>query len=263
MLLRSGGMDVFYIDESHDKTIYAVTAIAVPFLRKENSIWQISWPDHLQAAKSWRRAIADTHKIPASKELHGWKLVSGRGNYLYGNRKLPPANAAEIYRAILKSVDFIPEASVITVTGVRGRALYGHERLERVMHALFQRMRRQCIDGSRWVNAMTFFDEGHPEYRSLYRRAMVNLPTGSLFGPARNLPLDMFIKDGNFKNSKHCLFTQLADLISYAALSKVRHERGLMEAPQEALGIHTIYDGVPDAIKNLKAGGKDGIVRIG
>jgi len=258
-------MDVFYIDESHDKTVYAVTAIAVPYLRTfegNKSLWRIAWPDHLAAAKNWRRKIAEDHKIPVSKELHGWKLVSGRGNYLYGNRKLPLDKCAAVYKAILEAVDFIPPGSVITVAGVRGRALYGHERLERVMHALFQRIRRQCIDPTRFVNGMVFFDEGHPEYRSLYRRATVNLPTGSLFGPARNLPLDMFVEDGNFKNSKHCLFTQLADLISYAALAKTRHERKLMLPAQEALGIHSIYDAVPDAIKNLKAGGKDGIVRI-
>lgn len=255
-------MDVFYIDESHDKTLYAVTAITVPFLRKVDSIWKITWPDHLAAAKSWRRAVAATHKIPVSKELHATKLVSGRGNYLYGQRQLKKEDAAAVYRAILASVDFIPPESIITVVGSRGPQMYGHQRLERVMYALFQRMRRQSV--ARFVNGMVFFDEGHPEYRSLYRRAMVNLPTGSMFGfGTRNLPLDMFVEDGNEKNSKHCLFTQLADLISYAALSKVRFERGLMDAAQRALSLQTLYDGVPDGIKNLKAGGRDGIVRIG
>lgn len=255
-------MDVFYIDESHDKTVYAVTAITVPFLRRGENFWRIAWPDYLAAAKNWRRSVAASQKIPVSKELHATKLVSGRGNYLYGKRQLKRTDAAQVYREILSSVDFVPSESIITVVGVRGRSLYGHERLERVMHALFQRMRRQCQ--ARNVNAMVFFDEGHPEYRALYRRAMVNLPTGSMFGmPARNLPLDMFVKDGNFKDSKHCLFTQLADLISYAALSKVRHERGLMDPAQEAIGLQTIYDGLPDTLKNLKAGGKDGIVRIG
>lgn len=256
-------MDVFYIDESHDKTVYCVTAVAVPLLRKVDNLWRVAWPDYLAAAKNWRRRVAENQKIPVSKELHGWKLVSGRGNYLYGNRKLPLEQAADTYKAILGAVDFVPPSSVITVTGVRGRKLYGHERLERVMHALFQRMRRQCVDNARYVNGMVFFDEGHPEYRALYRRSTVNLMTGSFFGPARNLPLDMFVEDGNFKNSKHCLFTQLADLISYAALAKVRHERGILDPDQEALGIHTVYNGVPGGIKNLKAGGKDGIVRIG
>jgi hypothetical protein len=193
--------------------------------------------------------------------LHATKLVSGRGNFLYGSRQLKKENAAEVYRAILGSIDFIPPESIITIVGTRGPRMYGHERLERVMYALFQRMRRQCI--GRNVNAMTFFDEGHPEYRALYRKAAVHLPTGSRFGGERNLPLDMFVKDGNEKNSKHCLFTQIADLISYAALAKVRHERREMDAEQEAISLHTLHDGLPDRVKNLRAGGKDGIVRIG
>jgi hypothetical protein len=261
MLLRPGGIDVFYIDESHDRTIYAVTAITVPFLRNIDGIWQITWPDHLAAVKRWRRGVAQREKIPVSKELHATKLVGGRGNYLYGQRQLKRQHAARVYRSILSNIDCINPASVITVVGTRGPNLYGHERLERVMHALFQRMRSQCRD--RDVNAMTFFDQGHPEYRALYRRAMVNLPTGSRFGPPRDLPLDMFVKDGNWKDSKHCLFTQLADLISYSALARVRHERGLMEQEQIALDFHTIFDAVPEAIKNLAAGGQNGIVRIG
>jgi hypothetical protein len=262
MLLRPGGIDVFYIDESHDKTLYAVTAVAVPFIRPIEGVWNIVWPDYLAAAKEWRRRIADDHKIPTRKELHGWKLVSGRGNYLYGSRQLKPAACAPVYQGILSKLDWLPEASIITVAGRRGRAMYGHARLERVMHALFQRMRRQAE--KREVNAMVFFDQGHPEYRSLYRRAMVNLPTGSRYGPARNLPLDAFIKDGNEKNSKHCLFTQAADVVAYAALSKFRHELGLLDPDQEANALHTIFDGLPEQFRNLAASGRggDGIVRL-
>lgn len=260
MLLRQGGIDVFYIDESHDRALYAVTAIAVPFLRNREAIWQITWPDHLTAAKAWRRDVQERHKIPTSKELHATKLVSGRGNFLYGNRQLKKEDASAVYQAILSTITFLPPESIITVVGSRGRAMYGHERLERVMYALFQRMRRQCIGRS--VNAMTFFDEGHPEYRTLYRKAAVYLPTGSRFGGDRNLPLDMFVKDGNEKNSKHCLFTQMADLISYAALARIRHERREMDQAQIDIGLHRLYDGLPNNVKNLKAGGRDGIVRL-
>jgi hypothetical protein len=261
MLLRPGGIDVFYIDESHDKTLYAVTAVAVPFMRNVSGIWQIVWPDHLAAAKAWRKKIAADFKIPVSKELHATKLVSGRGNYLFGTRQLKKEDSASVYKGMLGSIDFIPPEGIITVIGTRGPKMYGHDRLERVMYALFQRMRRQCV--GRDVNAMTYFDEGHPEYRSLYRKAMIYLPTGSRYGADRNLPLDMFVKDGNSKDSKHCLFTQVADLIAYAALSKVRHERSQMDPEQEAIQLHTLHDGLPTTLKNLKAGGADGIVRIG
>lgn len=259
--MRSGGIDIFYIDESNDKTLFAVTAIAIPFMRFVNERWEIVWPNYLTGAKAWRGAIADELKIPRTKELHAWKLVSARGNYLYGSRQLKKANAMTTYRRILSLADFVPDESVITVVGSRGPQMYGHERLERVMYALFQRMRRQCVE--RKCNAMAYFDQGHNEYRKLYRKAQLHLLTGSRFGAPRNLPLDMFVKDGNEKNSKHCLFTQLADLISYAALARVRHEKGVMEQTQQDIGLQYLYDGLPKRVKNLKAGGADGIVRIG
>jgi hypothetical protein len=84
MLLRSGGLDIFYIDESNDSHIYVVAAVAVPFLRESAGIWNIVWPDYLQAAKEWRRRIRDALDIPVSKELHGVKLASGRGRYVRG-----------------------------------------------------------------------------------------------------------------------------------------------------------------------------------
>lgn len=255
-------MDVFYIDESNDRHLFAVTAVAVPFLRNADNLWQITWPDHLASAKQWRRGISADLKIPLSKELHGTKLVGGRGNFLFGKRQLKPQDAPSVYKEILRRATFLPPASVITVVGERGQEMFGHERLELVMHALFQRMRRQC--DARSANAMVFFDQGHAEYRALYRRAMVNLPTGSRFGAPRNLPLDMFVKDGNEKNSANCLFTQLADLIAYAALAKRRHERGMLDPTQEANGLHTMYDALPAAVRNLKASGQfgDGMVRL-
>lgn len=198
-----------------------------------------------------------------SKELHATKLVSGRGNFIVGKRQLKRENAAEVYRAILADIDFIPDDSIITVVGTRGPQMFGHERLERVMYGLFQRMRSQC--NARRVNAMVFFDQGHPEYRQLYRRAMVNLPTGSRFDVApRNLPLDMFVKDGNEKNSKFCNFIQIADLIAYAALSKLRHQRGEMEPEQTRFELHTLYDALPRGARNKRATREqDSIVRLG
>ena len=56
-----------------------------------------------------------------------------------------------------------------------GRNLYGRQQLEAALYALFQRMRTQCA--RRNVNAMVFFDQGHPEYRRLYRQAQVFLST--------------------------------------------------------------------------------------
>jgi hypothetical protein len=160
-------MDIFYIDESNDAQTYIVTAVAIPFLRATEGVWQIVWPDYLEAAKDWRNRVRDQLDIPKAKELHGLKLASGRGRYMRGKYQFDRPKAGAVYRQILRLADFLPDASIITICSRRdGRPLYGMTRLEAALHALFQRMRRQCV--GRTTNALVFFDEGHDEYRKLY-----------------------------------------------------------------------------------------------
>jgi hypothetical protein len=82
MLLRPGGLDIFYIDESHDSKLYAVTAIAVPFLRNVDGSWRIVWPDQLLAAQTWRKRI--------SKELKN--SFNGLGKSLKSASPLPESS---------------------------------------------------------------------------------------------------------------------------------------------------------------------------
>src|ERR1700681_1395256 len=126
MRLRSGGIDIFYIDESNDSHIYVVTAVAVPFLRETAGIWNIVWPEYLDAAKEWRRRVRDALDVPVSKELHVVKLASGRGRYLQGKYSFDRPKAGAAYRQILQLADFLPNASVISVRAQRGgQPLYG------------------------------------------------------------------------------------------------------------------------------------------
>lgn len=270
MQLRSGGLDIFYIDESHDQQFYVITAVAIPFLRPNGSGFDITWPDQFEAAKKWRRRIKEAHAIPVSKELHGTKLASGRGNYKLGRHNFDKAKATAIYRRVLEDIDFIPDASVISASAKRGhRLLYGQDRLKAALYAVLQRIRMQCI--KRDVNGIVFFDQGHPEYRKLYRQARVYLPTGSRLGAwesgstSQNLPLDMFVKDGNEKESKHCWFTQIADLIAYSAFLKIKAENGALSEWQDRYSLGNLYASIPSHIINTAASGKfprDGIVRL-
>jgi Protein of unknown function (DUF3800) len=272
MRLRDGGIDIFYIDESHDQTVYVITAVTVPFLRKVDGIWNIVWPDHFDAAKAWRRGLKASLTIPSSKELHGIKLASGRGRYKLGKWQFDKAHASSVYRQILRSIDFIPNASIMSVAVHRGaKNLYGRTRLEAALYALLQRMRMQCNAPTRNTNAIVFFDEGHPEYRKLYRQAQVYLPTGSILGQwasgllSKNLPLDMFTKDGNDKPSRHCQFTQTADLVAYAAFLKIKAEQKQLTDWQAKYKLGTLYDELPQAIRNTAAQKKkprDAIVRL-
>lgn len=270
MRLREGGIDIFYIDESHDNSVYVVTAVTIPFLRNVGGVWTILWPDYLDAAKLWRRRIKATLGVPSTKELHGVKLASGRGRYNRGKWQFKKARASSVYRLVLAEINHIPETSIMSAAVYSGaKNLYGNTKLEAALHALLQRMRQQCV--ARNTNAIVFFDEGHPEYRRLYRKAQIFLPTGSKFGGwtsgllSRNLPLDMFTKDGNDKASRHCYFTQTADLVAYAAFLKIKSEQKQLTVWQAAYNLGTLYDDLPRRLVNTRVSYRppsDGILRL-
>lgn len=268
MRLKDGGIDIFYIDESHDNRLYVVTAVAVPFLRNIGNVWTLTWKAHFDQARQWRRNVKATFGIPTTKELHGVKLASGRGNYHKGKYNFSRPRAGAVYRGILSMANFLPDASVLSCSARRPSYVYGSERLEAALYALFQRIRRQCI--TRDVNAIVFFDQGHPEYRKLYRKAQVYLPTGSQLGgwpsgQTKNLPLDMFTKDANEKNSKHCFFTQFADLVAYAAFLKIKSENAALQPWQQQCSLGNLYDFLPRALLNRRASAvtpQDAIVRL-
>jgi len=157
MLLKSNGIDIFYIDESYDSNIFIATAICIPFLRNIEGQWSVVWNNQFQASKEFRKHAKANVGIPLNKELHGVKLASGRGNYNKGQYRFSKAQASGVYRKLLRNISYLPEASVMSACAERGQSeLYGKHRIEAAMLALFQRMRTKCnADG---VNAMAFFD---------------------------------------------------------------------------------------------------------
>jgi hypothetical protein len=268
MRLPNGGLDIYYIDESTDRNMLVLCAVAIPFLRLIDGTWTIVWQDHLTNLRDWRRRLSKGFDVPVRKELKGSKFAAGRGRYYKGKHQLQRADASLAYRALLGDLGFLPSRSIITAVGTPKSQLYGHSRLEAVLYALLQRMRTACTKTDRV--GMVFFDEGHGEYRKLYRKAMVYLPTGSDRGDwgtgaaSINIPLDNFVKDANTKDSKHSLFTQLADMVSFAALLKIRGEQKTLAPWQAALGLETLYDAIPMASLNIFASRTDpqGIVRL-
>lgn len=269
MKVSPGGIDVWYVDESTDPDYFAMSAISVPFMRAVDGTWTLVWEDQYANMRELRRELRRQHGIPVKKELKATKLVGGRGRYSAGKHQLSPSAGTSAVRWTLANIGFLQPMSVISVCARKTTNLYGHSRLEATLFALLQRMRTATERSGR--NAFVFFDEGHGEYRKIYRRARIYLPTGSALGgwaagqKVKNMPLTCFTKDANIKQSDHCFFTQLADLLSFSVLAKVRHENGVLPASQLPLGTHALYDSIPSNVLNLKASSSDparGIVRL-
>lgn len=270
MRLESGGVDIYYVDESTDRDVFVMSALSVPFLRQVEGTWTLLWEDQFAALKQWRRHLSQTHGIPVRKELKGTKFAAGRGRYRHGKEQFSRRAAAAVYRDALAHLDFLQDASIISVAGTRNSSLYGHGRLEATLLAMLQRMRTALARSQPPRQGMIFFDEGHGEYTKVYRKARVYLPTGSSLGgwstgkATKNLPLSNFTKDGNIKKSHDSWFIQVADMISYALFLKVKTERGEATQWQNDLGLGDLYDHIPKRILNTRASTSDpdGIVRL-
>ena len=262
MLLRSGGLDCFYIDESGTDGWHVATAVRVPLLKSVAEDWTFVWPEYLDKADQWRKTLAKSHDIRRYTELHAFKIINRKDLMHKTNRNLSVEEAFNLYSDAVKQISFLPKNSIVTVAAAPNAQIFGKKGIEACLIGLFQRLRTHCYSKDEQTNGLMFFDEGHDEYTSYYRRACKYLPTGSSYGEPRNLPLDMFVKDGNIKKSHQSLFIQIADLVSYAALQKLRHEANLLNAKRVERNHHTLYDLVNPAVINFAASTKrkDGIV---
>lgn len=193
MLLPKNGLDVWYVDESGDEDIFVITGIAIPLLRPREEWLATVWEDYLQATKEFRRNLSRTHAIPASKELHAFKFVAGRGRFHKDDsQRFSRRACASIFRWMLSELTFLPKSSIVTVVAPTRKAaglpkpekIEGQDRRyqpwERALNALFQRMER--ASKATQTSGITFFDGTQDGYLRLYRKARRFLPTPSAYG---------------------------------------------------------------------------------
>ncbi|WP_157357582.1 DUF3800 domain-containing protein [Mesorhizobium metallidurans] len=182
MDLLSGGIDLFYIDESARHPLYAATAVTVPFLRRSGFLgpWRFVWPDYQKKVEDWRRQLSKKHGIRFREELHAYQLIKGQGQLKRNWRNLLPNEAVDLYKDALATADFLPDASIITAYSTDASQFAGETGIGVCMLTLFQRMRSQCQ--ARRTNGLVFFDEGNKSYITAFRMAQKYLPTGSSQG---------------------------------------------------------------------------------
>lgn len=269
-------VSTIYADESDDKTRFVLAFVSVPTAEivEPASEWDAVrlsniWDDMFSEVVKWRQYLRDKHGIPIAKELKGRKLAKGQNRYKRGKEPIYGPPAIRAYKDALAQLSFLPDQSIFSICATRGYNLYGHYNLEASLNAAFQRIETQNKNSGQ--RSLLMFDEGHGEYRTLFRKARRYLPTGSKMGgwsdgsSTANKPLSTTIEDVNFKDSRQSHFIQIADLVAYATLLKVKAERNALTAKESRLHLGTLHDAIPRNLLNTKVhtGGDDGIKRLG
>ncbi len=204
-------MHLIYLDDSFEKPITTIAAIAVPADR-----W---WDIHRQL-RDWRREIKRTDGVLITRELHATEFIGGRG-------RLGPDIVTKYRRAqIFRSAFMLMQAMPIQI--------FTSCRSENPSWAFDRLLTRLHVTLGNWNSrGIIISDAGkNDETTKLIRRLQVYNPIGD-----KNNPITNIIEDPVFKDSKHSGFIQLADFVSYALL---RREKPL--ASKNRYGIHEAFD---------------------
>lgn len=251
-----GGVDIFYIDESAGDGCFVMASLRVPYVRADrHGAAQIVWQEHYEKATSWRRTLSRDHKIKFRNELHGSELLTSKGRLHISGKSLTKEQALATYVGAMRSLGWLPEMSLIVSAATDQTQLFGQTKMVAALTGLLQRLERHTHYNQ--TSAMAFFDEGHREYLIAYRKAQKYLPVGSAQGgwpngQTVNKPLTVFTEDGNTKSSKDSYLIQIADLVAYAALQKIKAERGLLSQRRLDQGHHRLFDEIPIRVRNTR-----------
>lgn len=212
-----------YLDESKDENRFFVYSTVI--------VDGETWATAFEKVKEFRRKLRLDHGIYIAEELHAWKFAAGKGQI--SDRVLDKSRRAAIFREVL---EFIASAGEFNVISSCNRVeQYAFERLmNRLNNAMKEHNERMLL----------ICDQGEErEITRRMRRLRVHNPIPSRMGTwadgaaTKNIPLDRFVEDPVFKDSKASYFIQLADFCAYALMR--------MERPIEsrtALGYDTAYE---------------------
>ena len=203
-------MHIVYVDESSDQTA-GVTIISALMLPAE------TWSQSFARLKEFRRELKMSDGIYVQKELHAWKLVSGRGDIASGI--VTKFRRNEIFKEHVRLAAELPGARLFN-------AVFPSSDLERAMESLLNRL-NTCAAGSD-SHFLLVCDQGKEEmYTRAARRMRVYNPIPSRFGAwdfsgtsTKSIPLQRMIEDPFFKDSRQSYFIQLVDMCCYALLRR-------------------------------------------
>jgi hypothetical protein len=238
-------MHLFYIDDSHDEEVYVFSALALPVGQ---------WRQAYQQVRDWRQSLQRTNGIDVHKELHAWKLISGRGRP--SDRIITKKERAAIFREGILLVSKLPGARLFNV-------IFPKKEDERAYEELLNGINRVL---QAWGSfGMLICDQGKEKiYTMLARRMTSYNPIPLRFDAKtsiglsyRNIPIERIIEAPFFKDSEQSYFIQLVDFVAYSLL---RRER--LIPSKSKYDVHLFFDQLADLlVREANRKDPEGIMR--
>jgi hypothetical protein len=242
-------MHLIYIDDSRDEKCCVFTALAIAVEDWRNSFGLI---------RVFRKHLKEAQGIFVHKEIHAWKLVSGRGRI--ADRVIGKYHRHQIFREHLELVARLPSAKLFNAVGAAKDD-------ERIFEWMLNRIERTLKSWDSY--GILICDEGKEvRYTRLVRRMGVFNYIPSRFGTwagtrekSKNIPLERIVEDPVFKESHLSYFIQLVDCCAYSLL---RREQPFDAGSKRAkYGLENTFSAL-DAILVREASSRDpeGIIRV-
>jgi len=241
-------MHIIYMDDSRDEKLCVFSALAI----KDEC-----WRESFQVIRDFRRDLKKRFGIFVYKEIHAWKLVSGRG--MISDQIVTKYQRNQIFREILELITNLPSARLFNAVG-------SAKDDERIFERMLNRIERTSQPDNWNSYFILFCDEGkEATYTRLSRKMAVYNPIPSKYGgwgddgsPSKNIPIQRILEDPVFKKSDQSYFIQLVDCCAYALL---RRERPIPSRSKYGLEkAFSILD--PILVKEASSYDPEGIIRV-
>lgn len=196
----SGPSHIVYLDESMERNTVVIAALLVPVPQ---------WLDSLDRLVAFRRELKSNYGIYMKKEIHAWKLLSGRGRI--SDHYVSKEDRAEVFRETLRAARSLPGAKLFSVVATQDKVDWAYERL-------MNRIQRNLLDCS--GTFVMLCDQGKEFLytqlsRSLRRKNHIQSKYGTGY---LSVPVTRLVEDPVFLRSDNSYFVQVVDCCAYALL---------------------------------------------
>jgi len=209
-------MYLMYVDESGDPGM--VNSPTRYFVLSGLVVHELSWLATLDSLIDFRRRMRDTFGLKLREEIHAAHFIRGSDEL----SRIPKHDRLAILRHFADELAALPDVTVINVVVDKHGKAPTYDPFEKSWQALIQRFEntigyRNFRGPANADDRGMIFADGEPlkKLNQLLRKMRRHNPVPSQIGGYRSLQLRKVIEDPVYRDSRHSLMVQSADLCAF------------------------------------------------